>query len=119
MKRFVLLFAVLALAALPLAAQNLGRQSVQNTLWSGFGLPDVKDDGSATDDNFTFAGITDTVQARVDVGKFTMDGMLSWSAFPNLYGSPCDSFSVSNGYDFPTDALTQFLFLGEKRSAAP
>jgi hypothetical protein len=119
MKRFALLFAVLSFAVLPLAAQKLGSQSVQNTLWSGFGLPDVDDDGNAKDDNFTFAGITDTVQARVDVSKFTMDGMLSWSAFPNLSGSPCNSFSVRNGYDFPDRALTQFLFLGEKRETAP
>lgn len=92
-------------------SQVLDQQSFKNTVWTGLGLPP----GEQGDDNrpsFRWAGIIDTVQARVDIWKFTMDGMLSWGALMNWNsGSAFDSFGVYN-----TEKV-QMDFLGENRGS--
>ena len=53
-------------------AQVLPVSGVQNTLWSGGGKP-MSGGGK-------YYGFIDTLQARVDVGRFTVEGMLNWGA---------------------------------------
>lgn len=66
-------------AALSLAsaafAQVLPAPQFKNTLWSGFGNPYAGDT--------MFYGFTDTFQARVDRGNFTIEGMLNTGLLAN------------------------------------
>lgn len=56
-------------------AQVLGSQQMKNTAWMGFGSP--------FDGDTAFYGLTDTFQARFDIAKFTIEGMLNWSFLAN------------------------------------
>lgn len=74
MKKSVLILSVCALSA-SLYAQVLSSTGVKNTTWSGFG----RSLGGETN----FYGLTDTLQARYDVGHFTVEGMLNYSFLAN------------------------------------
>ena len=82
------IFAALLLSSMILVCANsqvLKQQSFENIVWTGLGLPSAEH-GSDNRPSFRWAGIIDTVQARVDIWKFTMDGMLSWGALMNWDG---------------------------------
>lgn len=57
------------------SAQVLDKQQMKNTAWTGFGAP--------VDGDTMFYGFTDTFQARFDIGKFTIEGMLNWGFLAN------------------------------------
>ncbi len=58
------------------SAQVMKNPGVQNTLYSGFGSPLVGDP--------IYYGFLDALQARVDIGQFTLEGMLNWGAMANV-----------------------------------
>lgn len=57
-------------------AQVMSEPGVENTLYTGFGSPLVGDP--------VYYGVLDAIQARVDVGKFTLEGMLNWGLIANM-----------------------------------
>lgn len=71
----IILGALIALTMASLSAQVMGSTGVRNTLWAGCGSPDTENK------DFTFYGFTDTLQARVDIAQFTMEGMVNWGFF--------------------------------------
>ncbi|MDE7291442.1 MAG: hypothetical protein K2N58_05290 [Treponemataceae bacterium] len=93
------IFVALLLSSMILVCANsqvLKQQSFENIVWTGLGLPSAEH-GSDNRPSFRWAGIIDTVQARVDIWKFTMDGMLSWGALMNWDGgSAFDTFGIYN-----------------------
>ncbi len=85
MKKIVVAFVAAALLVSTASAQVLKKQGVQNTLWTGAGLPS----GEPGDDDrakFRWTGVIDTIQARLDYKVFTIDGMLAWGALTNWNG---------------------------------
>lgn len=58
------------------SAQVMKNPGVENTLYSGFGSPLVGDP--------MYYGFLDTLQARIDIGQFTVEGMLNWGAMANV-----------------------------------
>ena len=66
---------LMAFSLFSLSAQVMGSTGVRNTLWAGAGSPDTEEK------DFTFYGFTDTLQARVDIAQFTMEGMVNWGLF--------------------------------------
>lgn len=83
MKKILSLVFVSALALSAAFAQVLPSVGFKNTLWSGFGqqFPEYKNavDGYETP-NVRFYGLYETLQARVDIAQFTVEGMLNWAA---------------------------------------
>ncbi|MBD5399157.1 MAG: hypothetical protein HDR57_00765 [Treponema sp.] len=77
MKKFLIVIALGAILLNFVSAQILKERSVQNTLYTGFGLP-YEDDGDDGHDKFNWVGIIDTLQVRLDWQWFTIDGGLSW-----------------------------------------
>lgn len=73
----IILGAVMALSMFAATAQVMGSNGVKNTLWSGFGCPDSTDNNRGVD----WYGLIDTLQARVDIGQFSMEGMINWGFF--------------------------------------
>lgn len=71
----VILSLVLALSVMTLSAQVMGTNGVKNTLWTGFGNP------NSDNQDTNWYGMTDTLQARVDVAQFTMEAMINWGLF--------------------------------------
>lgn len=58
------------------SAQVMKNPGVENTFYSGFGSPLIGDP--------IYYGFLDTLQARIDVGQFTLEGMLNWGAMANV-----------------------------------
>lgn len=106
MKKFLIAIAAGAILLSSASAQILKERSVQNTLYTGFGLPweDDFDDGHG---NFNWVGILDTLQVRLDRDWFTIDGGLTW-------GIPEMNWNGS-GAVFKNTPDTQFDFMGENR----
>lgn len=73
-------------------AQVLEKTGVQNYLWTGMGLP-TGTPNSAERAGFRWYGLIDTIQARVDVYQFTIDGMLAWGALTNWTDTSISGFS--------------------------
>ncbi|MCQ2578276.1 MAG: hypothetical protein MJ176_07075 [Treponema sp.] len=84
MKKLISIIAV-AFCAFTLSAQVMGYKGVINTLWSGFGRP--RAEVNQEKQSIRWYGLHETAQARVDLGKFTMDGMLNWAAATNYNGT--------------------------------
>lgn len=76
----IILGALAALCMFALPAQVMGSNGVKNTLWTGFGTPDSENQDPS------WYGITNTLQARVDVSQFTMEGMINWGFFTSFNG---------------------------------
>lgn len=85
---------VLAFSVFTASAQVMGSNGVINTVWTGFGTPD-----SANQD-INWYGITDTLQARVDVSQFTVEGMINWGFFTDFNGSGARHFEYTNKTPF-------------------
>ena len=79
MKKIAAFFISFILFTGVLSSQVLKSSGVQSTLWTGFGAPydSVKNDNRS---KFRFYGLIETLQARIDIGKFTVEGMLNWGA---------------------------------------
>lgn len=82
----IILGALMALTMASLSAQVMGSTGVRNTLWGGCGSPDTENK------DFTFYGFTDTLQARVDIAQFTMEGMVNWGLFIDFDGNGSRAF---------------------------
>ncbi|MBD5404768.1 MAG: hypothetical protein HDR55_07265 [Treponema sp.] len=106
MKKFLIVIALSAILLNFVGAQILKERSVQNTLYTGLGLP-YEDDGDDGHDKFNWVGIIDTLQVRLDWQWFTIDGGLSW-------GLPEMNWQGS-GISFLNTPDTQFDFMGENR----
>lgn len=78
MKKLLIASAAALFAAGVASAQVMKNPGVENTLYSGFGSPLVGDP--------VYYGFLDTLQARIDVGQFTLEGMLNWGAIANVDG---------------------------------
>lgn len=70
------------------SAQVLPSTGVQNNLWTAF--------GSSVDGKTRFYGFIDTLQARVDIKQFTIEGMLNWGAIANWGNDSLNSFTFAN-----------------------
>ena len=106
MKKFLIAIAAGAILLSYASAQILKERSVQNTLYTGFGLP-FKNDSDDGHGDFNWTGILDTLQVRLDWEWFTMDGGLIW-------GIPLMNWEGS-GISFENTKATQFKFMGENR----
>lgn len=89
-------------------AQVLEKTGVQNYLWTGMGLP-TGTPNSAERAGFRWYGLIDTIQARVDVYQFTIDGMLAWGALTNWTDTSISGFSFENTAKKPVDFLYENL----------
>ena len=89
-------------------AQVLEKTGVQNNLWTGMGLP-TGTPNSAERAGFRWYGLIDTIQARVDVYQFTIDGMLAWGALTEWTDTSISGFSFENTAKKPVDFLYENL----------
>lgn len=110
MKKFLIAIAAGAILLSSASAQILKERSVQNTLYTGFGLPYENDDDDGHGD-FNWTGILDTLQVRLDWEWFTMDGGLTWGLPRMRWGGDWGD----SGIVFENTKATQFGFMGEKR----
>lgn len=76
MKKLLIASVAALFAAGVASAQVMKNPGVENTLYSGFGSPLVGDP--------VYYDFLDTLQARIDVGQFTLEGMLNWGAMANV-----------------------------------
>ena len=102
MKKILMAIAAGAILLTSASAQILDKRSVQNTLWTGLGLPGL-DDGDDGHGKFKWTGVLDTIQVRLDWEWFTMDGGLMW-------GLPKMNWK-EKGITFGNTNETQFSFL--------
>lgn len=72
MKKLFIASAAALFVAGAASAQVMKNPGVENTFYSGFGSPLIGDP--------IYYGFLDTLQARIDVGQFTLEGMLNWGA---------------------------------------
>lgn len=95
MKRIFCIFISLFLVLNVMSAQVLKRSGINHTLWTGFGAPldSVNNDDRAY---FQYYGLIETLQARIDIGKFSVEGMLNWGALTNWDGKNFTSLTFSN-----------------------
>lgn len=83
--------ALCALMAGFLSAQVMPAAGVENTLFTGFGSPLSGDP--------VYYGVIDVLQARVDVGAFTVEGMINWGALAYCEDDgdlDCFKFEITN-----------------------
>lgn len=85
-------------------AQVLDKSGVQNGFYTGMGLP-TGTPNSSERAGFRWYGFIDTIQARVDISKFTIDGMLAWGALTSWDGNGIAGFSFQNTDVKPEDFL--------------
>lgn len=95
MKKITAFFISFILFTGVLSSQVLKSSGVQSTLWTGFGAPydSVKNDNRS---KFRFYGLIETLQARIDIGKFTVEGMLNWGALTEWDGKSFAHFTFAN-----------------------
>ena len=77
MKKILLGISCAFLLGFSASAQVMSHSGIKNTVWTGFGNPFYGD--------FVYHGVIDTIQARVDVGQFTLEGMINWGAIANEF----------------------------------
>lgn len=78
MKKIATLFCCLMIAGGATFAQVLPSASIKNTVWTGFGQQ-----YPLLASGVHYYGVYDTLQARVDIAQFTIEGMLNWAAETN------------------------------------
>lgn len=87
MKKIISLLCGIVVLALSVSAQVLPKSGVQNTMWTGFGqqYPTIQNpfDPSYKSSGVRYYGLYNTLQARVDLAQFTIEGMLNWAAETN------------------------------------
>lgn len=79
MKKLIGVFAGLLLCSAATFAQVLPASGIQNTLSLSFGMP-LDNVNNEDRDSLNFYGLIETLQARFDISKFTVEGMLNWGA---------------------------------------
>lgn len=95
MKKIIAILASFVLSISVISAQVLKSSGINHTLWTGFGAPldSVRNDDRAY---FHYYGLIETLQARVDISKFTVEGMLNWGALTNWDGRNFTSLTFAN-----------------------
>ena len=95
MKKIIAVLASFVLSMSVISAQVLKSSGINHTLWTGFGAPldSVRNDDRAY---FHYYGLIETLQARIDIGKFTVEGMLNWGALTNWDGRNFTSLTFAN-----------------------
>ncbi|MDY5916946.1 MAG: hypothetical protein SPJ55_00845 [Treponema sp.] len=87
MKKIVSLLCGIVVLSLSVSAQVLPKSGVQNTMWTGFGqqYPTVIQNpvDPYKSSGVRYYGLYNTLQARVDLAQFTIEGMLNWAAETN------------------------------------
>ena len=107
MKKIISLLCGIVVLALSVSAQVLPKAGVQNTLWTGFGqqYPTVIQnpfDPSYKSSGVRYYGLYNTLQARVDLAQFTIEGMLNWAAETNWNSNNAfSSITFSNSQKTP------------------
>ena len=97
MKKLVVFAAIAFLSLSAVFAQVLPKSGVKNTLSTAFGLP-YGESGDSNRDDVRLYGFFDTLQARVDISQFTMEGMLNWNIINN------------GGWRIGTNGLTPYYY---------
>lgn len=118
MKKLLVLATVAMLSVSTLCAQVLGSAGVKNTLSTAFGLP-YGESGDDNRDSIRLYGFFDTLQARVDISKFTIEGMLTWGIVNNggwtIGNTRVTPYFYSNNYKgyggWWTDPLTENYYV--------
>lgn len=87
-------------------AQVLDTKGVQNTLWTGMGVP-TGTANSSERDAFRWYGLIDTIQVRADISMFTIDGMLAWGALTQWTHNEINDFTFINTAAKPVDFMHQ------------
>ncbi len=116
MKKIISLIAVSVCAVTMLSAQVLGKQGVENTLSTAFGTPyQVSADGKKVDEPCHFYGFHETLQARVDISIFTLEGMVNWGALTNYTSALKNGRYVIdlNGFTFKNTGITPFTYTND------
>ena len=93
--------------------QVLDKPGVQNYLWSGMGTP-TGTPNSSERDGFRWYGFIDTIQARVDISMFTIDGMLAWGALTQWTHNNINDFTFVNTSAKPIDFMHQLSNEGRR-----
>lgn len=107
MKKIVMVAAAAMLFGAASFAQVMGKAGVKNTLSTSFGKTAVYTDSKTfTDEDVRFYGFIDTVQTRIDISKFTVEGMLNWGALN--WNSTTNSFS--DDFQFVNTKITPFWY---------
>ncbi len=87
MRKILLFIATAMFFVLSANAQVLPKEQMKNTAWTGFGAP--------LDGDVMYYGFSDTLQARFDRWKFTVEAMLTWGLFATY-----DNGNDINVFDF-------------------
>jgi hypothetical protein len=90
MKKLILIFAAVLFTSSAVSGQVLTAAGIENTVWTGFG-------GPLGNSDMKYYGVLNTLQARVDIGMFTIDGMINWGAVADWNDdNTLDRFSFVN-----------------------
>lgn len=100
MKKIVSLLCGIVVLALSVSAQVLPKSGVQNTMWTGFGQQYPTESSGVR-----YYGLYNTLQARVDLAQFTIEGMLNWAAETNW-----DSNNAFSSITFSNSQKTPFWY---------
>lgn len=97
MKKIISLLCGIVVLALSVSAQVLPKSGVQNTMWTGFGQQYPTESSGVR-----YYGLYNTLQARVDLAQFTIEGMLNWAAETNWNSNNAfSSITFSNSQKTP------------------
>lgn len=111
MKKIIAFMAAALCTLTVLSAQVLPSQGVENTLSTAFGQPyQVNEDGVKIDEPIHFYGFHETLQARVDISKFTLEGMLNWGALTNYKVDTIKRVVENSGFTFTNTTTTPFTY---------
>ena len=109
MKKIISLLCGIAFLTFSVFAQVLPKAGVQNTLWTGFGqqYPTVvlNPVDPYKNTGIRYYGFYNTLQARVDLAQFTIEGMLNWAAETNW-----DSNNAFSSITFSNSQKTPFWY---------
>ena len=100
MKKIISLLCGIVVLALSVSAQVLPKSGVQNTMWTGFGQQYPTESSGVR-----YYGLYNTLQARVDLAQFTIEGMLNWAAETNW-----DSNNAFSSITFSNSQKTPFWY---------
>ncbi|MBP3741597.1 MAG: hypothetical protein J6J00_01300 [Treponema sp.] len=85
-------------------AQVLKSNGVKNTLSTTFGQP-YGEVGDSDRFGLRYYGFVETLQARIDISKFTVEGMLNWGALTNW-----DTRGAFDSLYFANTSITPFWY---------
>lgn len=105
MKKIISLLGVFSLLAAFSFSQVLQSNGVKNTLSTSFGQP-YGQVGDSDRFGVRYYGFVETLQARIDISKFTVEGMLNWGALTDWDTSS----GAFNSLYFANTTITPFWY---------